>query len=306
MSEENNIVEKTNEEKDIERKQKVINNIKENYKQIENSIVKQLFMKQDLHPGTTGGAREDVWEELFKMIIPKKFVLEHSVFIIDSGDGVSREVDLAIIDEMYTPYIFRYGRLKFVPIEAVAAVVECKSTIFEEEALKEWSGAIQRLKTKPYSITRIATRIATEAHITQKSTRPIRILCTLKRPRFKWEEMFDFLLVAIDGKENNSHIDIKIKDSFNSLYESFKELNFYNMTEKEESDWKCDIEKLKASFDGKPGLNEYEIKDLNDKSISLLSFNFQFNQLLMLINNPMPFPHKEYVDMFNRKEESKK
>uniref|UniRef100_UPI003FA486C2 hypothetical protein n=1 Tax=Enterocloster clostridioformis TaxID=1531 RepID=UPI003FA486C2 len=36
------------------------------------------------------------------MIVPKKFVIEHSVFIIDSAGNVSKEVDLAIINT-YTP-----------------------------------------------------------------------------------------------------------------------------------------------------------------------------------------------------------
>ncbi len=85
-------------------------------------------MKHDLHGSSIGSAREDIWGQLFDMIIPKKFVIEHSVFlIIDSEGNVSHEVDLAILDETYTPYIFRYGRLKFIPIEAVAVVVECKS-----------------------------------------------------------------------------------------------------------------------------------------------------------------------------------
>ena len=45
---------------------------------------------------------------MFKRIIPKKFVIEQSVFLIDSKGNVSNGVDLAIFDEMYTPYIFRY------------------------------------------------------------------------------------------------------------------------------------------------------------------------------------------------------
>ena len=36
------------------------------------------------------------------------------------------------------------------------------------------------------------------------------------------------------------------------------------------------------------------------REYTLLSFIFQFNQMLMMINNPMFFPHKAYVDMFNK------
>ena len=70
--------------------------------------------------------RDRVWKSLFEMIIPKKYCIEQSVFIIDSYGNISREVDLAVYDEMYTPYIFNYGEIKFIPIEAVAVVVQCK------------------------------------------------------------------------------------------------------------------------------------------------------------------------------------
>lgn len=40
--------------------------------------------------------------------------------------------------------------------------------------------------------------------------------------------------------------------------------------------------------------------------LSLLTFNLQLNQLLMLINNPMLFPHIAYAEMFDRNEEESK
>lgn len=49
---------------------------------------------------------------MFTKIIPKKFVIAQSVFIIDTFGKVSREVDLAIFDETYTPYIFSECELK--------------------------------------------------------------------------------------------------------------------------------------------------------------------------------------------------
>ena len=75
--------------------------------------------------GTTiGHYWEKIWSEMFKRIISPKFVIEQSVFLIDSKGNVSNGVDLAIFDEMYTPYIFRYYDLKFIPLEAMAVVVE--------------------------------------------------------------------------------------------------------------------------------------------------------------------------------------
>ncbi|CAM3869054.1 DUF6602 domain-containing protein [Marinicrinis lubricantis] len=150
---------------DEKRKQKLVENITKNYRQVEKSVVSQLYMKHDLHGTSIGSAREDIWAQLFDMIVPKKFVIEHSVFIIDSKGIVSHEVDLAILDKTYTPYIFRYGRLKFIPIEAVAVVVECKSQSLNKDAINDWYEILEGLKTADDSVTRIADRIAIDARL---------------------------------------------------------------------------------------------------------------------------------------------
>ena len=68
----------------------------ENYIQNETTIIKQLYFVAKNQGPIIGGFREDIWREMFQQIIPKKFVIEQSVFIIDSNGKVSREVDLAI------------------------------------------------------------------------------------------------------------------------------------------------------------------------------------------------------------------
>src|SRR5699024_3001567 len=121
-----------------------IKKIKENYLLLESSIVNQLFLEFS-HSPTTGSYREDVWRNLFKQIIPKKFSIENGVFIIDSKGEISKEVDLAIFDEQYTPYIFNYGNMKFIPIEAVAVAIQCKSHSIDNKILKAWSDSIKIL-----------------------------------------------------------------------------------------------------------------------------------------------------------------
>lgn len=287
--------------------QKVIKNIKDNYRQVEKSIVEQLYMKYDLHNPTTGSCREDAWEQIFEMILPKKFIIEHSVFIIDSGGNVSKEVDLAIMDETYTPYIFRYGRLKFIPIEAVAVVVECKSKSIDPDGIDKWVDSITELKTATNSIARIATMIAVGAVATQQSTRPIKILCRLndkeetenKLKRIK--EKFDFVLTAVkveNGKENSTcKIVIQETSKLKNLFEWYENLNFNGFDNDSLKDRKRVIGEDKLDI----SLDDYKVLDQEKTSISLLSFNFQLNQLLMLINNPLLFPHRAYVDCFNQK-----
>lgn len=310
----------------------VIQNIIDNYKQLEQSIVSQLKLCNDLHPGTTGSSREDVWLQLFEMIVPKKFVIEHSIFIIDSCRHVSKEVDLAIIDNNYTPYIFQFGRLKYVPIEAVAAVVECKSTSikFQEEntetgkveaGMTAWCNSIEQLRTSRESIARMATGTVVNGNTytantplegipssTQTSTRPIRIFCGYNtklsdesEKSKKICEFFDFVLLAEEGDKKKINIitsNLKSADIIASntkeatLKDWYKELDHYKHKDKKKI---IENEKLEEF-----ALSQFRVQQ-EGEDISLLSFNFQLNQLLMLINNPMLFPHLGYVKMFNQK-----
>ena len=292
---------------DEERFKKAIKNIKNNYKQIERSKVNQLYLEQDLHPTTIGTAREEIWGEIFEGLIPKKFVVERSVFLIDAKDNVSLEADLVIMDEMYTPYIFRYGSIKFIPIEAVAAVIQCKSTSVDKKSLGEWAESIKILRTSERAVARLATMLSTGPVLTQPSTRPILILCALKTEiSNELEELFDIVLLAVKkGKSDieDSYIDVRFNKEFDNLLKWFEALNFNNI-DKTEDVWKKihNADKAKKRLGGMK-LEEFQVNDKNGKNISLLSFNLQFNQLLMLINNPMLFPHQDYAKLFQECEE---
>ena len=123
-----------------------ITNIKNNYKKMEKEIVAQLNYVTD-HATTLGANREYIWKEFFERIIPKKFNIDRSVFIMDSKGNISKEVDLAIYDEQYTPYIFKYGAIKFIPVEAVAAVIECKSSVTDNNSLSDLAKSINMFRT---------------------------------------------------------------------------------------------------------------------------------------------------------------
>ena len=339
-------------------KKTVIRNIQRNYHQLEKSIVEQLYMAHEIHGVTIGTMREEVWKSVFEMMIPKKFVIEHSIFIIDSKDGVSHEVDLAIIDETYTPYILRCGKIKFVPIEAVAAVIECKSKKFKPEAVSNWCESIENLETCNQSIARFATGVIDSSPFSQKATRPIRILCTLKKINIKNEtteyskliKRFDFVMTAIEANEKKKeepHIEIITNTSYKDLWDWHRTLNFYKQDDVKRSEleeladkWdlisledkfpkinkkesgtdllsidqyevlkksSSEVKVIKNDFKKLAGikLEDYQVfQESGNKNISLLSFDFQFNQLLMLINNPMPFPHMAYSKMLNDKDVS--
>lgn len=221
-----------------------IEKIAKNYNQLEQSLVNQLRLELSKQNVTIGTYRERIWKSLFEMIIPKKYCIEQSVFIIDSYGNISREVDLAVYDEMYTPYIFNYEEIKFIPIEAVAVVVQCKSKIEskgeEKEQLKDengknretmtqnlqkWAKSITNLKTSLDSVTRTITDLVDNydedllnnpynKSLTQTSSRPIRILCATKIHQSMMEtlkENFDILLYVEDIKATDQ------KESFSKL-----------------------------------------------------------------------------------------
>ena len=280
-----------------DKSEKVIKDIIDNYKRNEANIVNQLYFTTN-HGTTIGGFREDIWREMFEQIIPRKFVIEQSVFIIDSEGNVSNEVDLAIFDETYTPYIFRYGRLKFLPIEAVAVVVECKSTSLKPTILKEWGESIEKLKTSSLSYVRIAGKIARGEEVrdgtTQTATRPLRILCKLNERlvRKKFESGNPLFDIEISASEKNKKLKILYREKNKTLQDWYLQLNHVNLSNE-----------IRSKINAGETLNEITLSDYqvnnNGKEVSLLSLNLQLNQLLMLINNPMFFPHKAYVDLFN-------
>lgn len=184
-----------------ERFKKAIKNIKNNYKQIEQSSKSTVSWTRFTSDYDWDCKGRDLGRNI-RGLIPKKFVVERSVFLIDAKDNVSMEADLVIMDEMYTPYIFRYGSIKFIPIEAVAAVIQCKSTSVDKKSPGEWAESIKILRTSERAVARLATMFSTGPVLTQPSTRPILILCALKTEiSNELKELFDIVLLAVKANQ---------------------------------------------------------------------------------------------------------
>ena len=295
----------------------IIRDIKKNYLKMERELVTQLNYDVTNHQLTAGSYREEIWINFFRRIVPKKFNIARSVFIIDSNQNVSKEVDIAIYDEQYTPYIFNYGLIKFIPVEAVAAVVQCKSRNLNPEDLEEWADSIDVLKTSNDSIVRLATYIhigklkedGSKNNAIQTATRPIKILCHIpvdetNTDNSKGRNKFDIVIEAYQNSKSNEKQNkdaseetsysgnLKITFADNDLFTVLQKYNQSDMKDNSEISIK-NSEQLKERK-----ISNYKVGD-ETKKYTLLSFIFQFNQILMMINNPMFFPHKAYVDMFN-------
>ena len=290
-----------------------IKDIKENYLKMEREIVTQLNYNVSNHRLTAGTYREEIWADFFRRIVPKKFNIARSVFIIDSNENISKEVDIAIYDEQYTPYIFNYGLIKFIPIEAVAAVVQCKSRSLDRDDLSNWTDSINNLQTSNDSIVRLAGYIhvgrESSCKATQTATRPIKVLCHIptdetSKDNICDEEHFNIVIEAYQNSKLSEEQNQSSTEYNGNLKINFSDKNLFNVLKNYNHADKKGLENLKEDKKIKfETLINREITDYNilkgkDK-YTLLSFIFQFNQMLMMINNPMFFPHKAYVDMFN-------
>ncbi|QDR78902.1 hypothetical protein SPTER_01520 [Sporomusa termitida] len=287
----------------------VFEKIYENYQDLNRKMVNELKLSS-IQGGLTGHCREEMWLKFFRDIIPQKFSLSQGVIIIDSYGNASREVDIAVYDEQYTPYVFRYNTLKFIPIEAVAVVIECKSVKPGSTQLTKWVERIDALRTCQAGIARIATGYVMGLNNRiQTGTRPIKILACLQKGygTKKLQQAFDFIITR--KKDEAVHFQLNVANKRKSLGWWGQQLN---CTGSADNDSQCLVLKEAAISNNDPdswqGLNftnesneiNNTLADLEIEDNPVLSLNLQLNQLLMLINNPMLFPHFAYARQFNK------
>jgi len=87
------------------------------------------FAKNSIgHSVSKGDASEDVWLELFKTYLPKRYQAEKA-YVVDSEGTFSQQIDIVIFDRQYSPFIFTFRNEKIIPAESVYAVFEAKQTI---------------------------------------------------------------------------------------------------------------------------------------------------------------------------------
>ena len=77
------------------------------------------------HPSAAGTASEQCWLQLFERYLPKRYRAAPA-FVIDSRGNRSRQIDLAIFDNLYSPLLFPHESGLHVPAESIYAVFEIK------------------------------------------------------------------------------------------------------------------------------------------------------------------------------------
>jgi hypothetical protein len=87
-----------------------------------------LARKTLVHPVAKGDASEEVWRELFREYLPRRYLAERAM-VVDSEGNFSEHIDVLIYDRQYSPLIFTFNDQTFVPAESVYAVFEAKQTV---------------------------------------------------------------------------------------------------------------------------------------------------------------------------------
>jgi hypothetical protein len=93
-------------------------------------IQQEMFARLDVsglfeHPTACGAATEQHWLDLFQRYLPRRYRVAPA-FVIDSAGHRSRQIDLAVFDNLYSPLLFPHSAGLHIPAESVYAVFEIK------------------------------------------------------------------------------------------------------------------------------------------------------------------------------------
>jgi hypothetical protein len=96
---------------------------------LHDDIEQQLFTARQsfAHPGTKGDASEAVWIDLFNKYLPERYRAE-KCHVVDSRGAFSQQIDVAIFDRQYSPFVATVEGQHIIPAESVYAVFEAKQS----------------------------------------------------------------------------------------------------------------------------------------------------------------------------------
>jgi len=80
------------------------------------------------HPTAAGAVTEQHWLALFNSYLPQRYRAA-SAFIVDADGQRSRQIDIAIYDNLYSPLLFPDAAGLHIPAESVYAVFEVKQDL---------------------------------------------------------------------------------------------------------------------------------------------------------------------------------
>jgi hypothetical protein len=90
------------------------------------------------HDGKRGDVTESDWLRVMRGYLPNRYAVESGI-VIDSTGKTSDQIDIVIFDMHYTPVLLTREANRYIPAEAVYAVLEAKPVINKQ--LLEYAGA---------------------------------------------------------------------------------------------------------------------------------------------------------------------
>jgi len=146
------------------------------FRRVQQEMLAQLSVgKLFEHPSTAGAATEHHWLQLFDRYLPKRY-RSAPAFVIDSTGRRSRQIDIAIFDNLYTPPLFPHSAGLHLPAESVYAVFEVKPT-FSRQWLRDASEKAASVR---------ALRRTSVSVIGREATKPPAILAGLLATTSVW------------------------------------------------------------------------------------------------------------------------
>ena len=80
------------------------------------------------HPGDKGESSELNWRNLLENHLPKRYSVTKGK-VVDYLGNESEQIDIIIYDHQYSPLVFRYNDIEYIPAESVYAVFEVKQNL---------------------------------------------------------------------------------------------------------------------------------------------------------------------------------
>lgn len=100
------------------------------FSNLHGAIEQELLIarKSFAHSGTKGDATESVWIKLLRDYLPKRYAIDKA-HVVDSDGKFSEQIDIAIFDRQYSPFVFQFQSQLVVPAESICATFEAKQVV---------------------------------------------------------------------------------------------------------------------------------------------------------------------------------
>src|SRR5688500_17547954 len=98
-------------------------------------VLSQLHLVDSIsHPSETGRARESIIRSFLRAFVPPAYGIDTG-FVVDAHGRICKQVDIVVYRTGYHP-VFEIGGVRQFLIESVAAVIENKARISDEQTLR--------------------------------------------------------------------------------------------------------------------------------------------------------------------------